>query len=123
MIFNIKSFSSWQSIRAGAPQRSVFGPLFVLIYINDLPQELNSEVNLFTYDISLFSIFCVNASALTLNSDLLKTQDWAYQWKMSFNPERTKQAQEVIFSRKKSTTTHPAFFFKNYKIKLSYFSR
>ena len=26
--------------------------------------------------------------------------EWAYQWKMSFNPDISKQAQEVIFSRK-----------------------
>ena len=26
--------------------------------------------------------------------------EWAYQWKMSFNPDISKQPQEVIFSRK-----------------------
>ena len=26
--------------------------------------------------------------------------EWTYQWKMIFNPDLTKQAQEVIFSRK-----------------------
>ena len=85
--------SSWLSIRAGVRQGSVLGPLFFLIYINDLPEGLNSEVKLFADDTSLFSIAnCVNTSALTRNSDLLKIQDWAYQWKMSFNPDRTKQA-------------------------------
>ena len=112
--------SSWLSIRAGVPQGSVLGPLFFLIYINDLPEGLNSEVKLFADDTSLFSIVnCVNTSASTLNSDLLKIQDWAYQWKMSFNPDRTKQAQEIIFSRKKNTTTHPSLFFNNSEIKLS----
>ena len=38
---------------------------------------------------------------------------------MSFNPDRTKQAQEIIFSRKKSATTHPPLFFSDYEIKLS----
>ena len=56
---------------------------------------------------------------LTLNSDMLKIQDWAYQWKMSLNQDRTKQAREVIFSRKKNTTTHPPLFFNNSEIKLS----
>ena len=98
--------SSWLSIRAGVPQGSVLGPLFFLIYINDLPEGLNSEVNLFADGTSLFSIVtCVNTSALTLNSDLLKIQDWTYQWKMSFNQDRTKRAQEIIFSRKKNATT------------------
>ena len=38
---------------------------------------------------------------------------------MSFNPDQTKQAQEIIFSRKKSTTAHPPLFFNNSDIKLS----
>ena len=37
---------------------------------------------------------------------------------MSFNPDRTKQAQEIIFSRKKNATTHLPLFFNNSEIKL-----
>ena len=109
-----------KSWRRYVAQGSVLEPLFFLIYINDLPQGLNSEVKLFADDTSLFSIVnCVNTSASTLNSDLLKIQDWAYQWKMSFNPDRTKQAQEIIFSRKKNATNIHHFFFNNSEIKLS----
>ena len=65
--------SSWLSIRTGVPQGSVLEPLFFLIYINDLPEGLNSEVKLFADDTSLFSIVnCVKTSASTLKSDLLK---------------------------------------------------
>ena len=38
---------------------------------------------------------------------------------MSFNPDRTKQAQEIIFSRKKNVTTHQPLFFNNSEIKIS----
>ena len=79
VVLNSQS-SSWLSIRAGVPQGSVLGSLFFLIYINYLPERLNSEVQLFADDTSLFSIVnYINTSALTLNSDLLKIQDWAYQ--------------------------------------------
>ena len=32
---------------------------------------------------------------------------------MSFNPDITKQAQEIIFSRKKNNTSHPSLYFNN----------
>ena len=35
-----------------------------------------------------------------LNDDLVKISNWAYQWKISFNPDPNKQAQEVIFSKR-----------------------
>ena len=35
----------------------------------------------------------ITASANELNNDLEKISDWAFQWKMSFNPDPSKQAQ------------------------------
>ena len=44
---------------------------------------------------SLFSIVQnKNNSASQLNNDLDKVSDWVYTWKMSFNPDPSKQAQE-----------------------------
>ena len=55
---------------------------------------------------SLFLIVTDEAlSNSYLNDDLKKINDWAYKWKMSFNPDSTKPAHEVIFSRKKIFTT------------------
>ena len=42
----------------------------------------------------------LNDSASTPNSDLLKVRDWAYHWKMTFNPDRTKQIQKNNFLQK-----------------------
>ena len=51
--------------------------------------------------VPLFSIFnFARASASVLNSNLLKLQDWTYQWEILFDPDPAKQAQEVIFSRR-----------------------
>ena len=41
-----------------------------------------------------------NVSAGKLNEDLKKISEWAFQWKIVFNPDASKQGQEVIFSRK-----------------------
>ena len=72
--------SNLKFVKAGVPQGSALGPSFFLIYINDLPQRLKSDVKLFADDTSLFSIDnCTKAFASLLNSNLLKIQDWAYQ--------------------------------------------
>ena len=34
------------------------------------------------------------------NKDLELINNWAFQWKMQFNPDRNKQAQEIYFSKK-----------------------
>ena len=54
-----------------------------------------------------------NLSTDQLNSDLEKIFNWAHQWKMSFNPDPKKQAQEVIFSRKRVKDCHPSVFFND----------
>ena len=50
---------------------------------------------------------------LELNSDLSRIKQWAFQWKMSFNPDPNKQAQEVVFSRKLKKFCHPSLLFNN----------
>ena len=76
---------------AGVPQRSILGPLLFLIYINDLPEGLESTVKLFADDTSLFStVYDPNMSADQLDKDLKKNSEWAYKWKIIFNPDLSK---------------------------------
>ena len=42
-----------------------------------------------------------------------KIKEWAFQWKMSFNPDPSKQAQEVIFTGKVKKVAHLPIFFNN----------
>ena len=106
--------SKWSLVEAGVPQRSILGHLLFLVYINDLPQGLHCNAKLFAGDTSLFSTITSPAmSSSNLNEDLVKITHWAYQWKMSFNHDITKKAQEIIFSRKKNDTIHPSLYFNN----------
>ena len=43
-------------------------------------------------------------------------RNWAYQWKISFNPDPSKQIQEVIFSHKIEKANHPVLFFNNIQV-------
>ena len=73
-----------------------------------------SVAKLFQGDTSLFSVVHdPKITSLSLNEDLLKINKWAYQWEM-FNPDTSKQTQEVVFSRKKKkNSTHGTFLFNN----------
>ena len=73
------------------PQGSVPGPLPFLIYINDLPDRINSLYKIFADDTSLFSkVYDIHKSASKTNNDLEKISYWAYQWKMQFNLDPAK---------------------------------
>ena len=93
---------------------TILGPLYFLIYITDLPDNLVSSSKLFADDTSLFSVINDQyLSANKLNQDLNRINNWAFQWKINFNTDPNKQAQEVIFSSKLPKSTHPMLSFHN----------
>ena len=105
-------YSSRAKIEVGVPHGPILGSLLLFIYINDLSENLASNPKLFADGTSLFSVVKnVDVTNIDLNNELKKIGEWAFQRKMNFNPDPTKQAQELIFSRKVQTTNHPPLFF------------
>ena len=49
-------------------------------------------------------------------NDLIKINNWAYQWKISFNPDLSKQSEEYIFSRNIKKPSHPVLIFHNNQV-------
>ena len=81
----------YHGIQSGVPQGSVLGPLLFLVFINDLEKDIKSKVKFFADDTMLFDIVKdPHLTARDLNLDLVNIQNWAYQWKMSFNPHPKK---------------------------------
>ena len=79
--------------------------------------NISSEAKLFADDTSLFTVvYDVDISANKLNRDLEIISIWAYQWKMQFNPDKNKQAIQVIFSQKMDTPVHPPLFFNGSEV-------
>ena len=63
-------------------------------YLTENPQ---SNPKLFADDTSLFTILNYpNTTAKQLCDDLDKIKELAFHWKMSFNPDPSKKAEEVI---------------------------
>ena len=72
VILNGKS-SKWSRVTSGVAQGPVLGPLFFLVYINDLVDYISADVRLFADDISLFTIVHdESVAADQLNRDLEK---------------------------------------------------
>ena len=89
--------SAWSDVLSGVPQGSVLGPLLFVIYINDLPEAVNSNVKLFADDSKLLSIINEPKDSLNLQKDLDAICEWTRLWGMRLNVEKCKT---VHFGRK-----------------------
>ena len=100
-------------VEAGVPQGSIIRPLLFLVYIHDL-SGLTSVSNYLQTILSLFSVVSdPKTTSASLNEDLTNIYQRASQWKMLLDPDILKQAQEIVFSRKKSITNHETIYFNN----------
>ena len=83
--------STWHPVTSGIPQGSVIGPLLFVIFINDLPDIVESTVYLFADDTKIFNLINTREDKEILQRDLDRLTQWSNTWLLRFHPEKCKK--------------------------------
>lgn len=98
-------YSSWNTINAGVPQGSILGPFLFLLFVNDIVDVVANKIKLFADDTCLYCIVDDEISAAeSLNQDLEYLNQWANDWGVTFNSDKTKS---MYFTRKTNIDVTP----------------
>ena len=76
------------AVLSGIPQGSVLEPLLFVIYINDLPEYVDSDVFLFADDTKVMRQVSSADDAVTLQRDLDSLERWSNDWLLKFNADK-----------------------------------
>ena len=92
--------STYAAIESGVPQGSELGPSLFLLYINDLPCNLNATARLFADDTLCHSTVSSPDDQQALQRDLDSLSQWEQKWLMTFHPDKC----QCLQMTKKRTT-------------------
>ena len=80
--------SSSITVTSGVPQGTVLGPIHFILYLNDLPEGISSQVRLLADD----CILCQEINAINDCQDIQKDTNtlctWVTKWQMKFNIDK-----------------------------------
>ena len=93
--------SDWLTVTSGVPQGSLLGPLFFIVYINNLPGVISkdSSIALYADDSKMYRVISTQEDLSTFQSDIDKISAWCKMNKMRIN---TKKCKIMRITRKKS---------------------
>ena len=77
--------SDWISVLSGVPQGSVLRPLLFILYVNDIPDLIESNVKMFADDTKIYSVIKSFDDGLKLQHDIDKLMQWSSIWLLRFN--------------------------------------
>jgi hypothetical protein len=75
-------------VASGVPQGTVLDPLLFLLFINDLPSVVKSQVRLFADDCLIYRPIMDSRDQYLLDQDLAALSQWADTWGMKYNPQK-----------------------------------
>ena len=75
---------------SGIPQGSVLGPTLCVLFINDLPQVVESPVALFADDTKVFREIQSDEDRQKLQQDIDELLIWSKKWQLPFNESKCK---------------------------------
>ena len=75
---------------SGVPQGSVLGPILFLISINDLDDNLFSDILKFADDTKILNVVEKDADRQRLQEDIKALETWSCKWQMEFNAAKCK---------------------------------
>ena len=73
---------------SGVHQGTVLGPLLFLLFINDLPNGLRSNIRLFADDCIVYREINSQSDSQILQDDLNTLANWESRWGMKFHPSK-----------------------------------
>ena len=101
-------------VQASVPQGSLLGPLLFPVYINDIVDHIQANINMFADDTSLTMVVGdPDQVGRVLQSDIDKINQWAQKWLVQFNPSKS---QSLVISRKRFKLNHPGLFMSSIEI-------
>ena len=85
-----EAVSGWKKVTSGIPQGSVLGPTLFVLFINDLPQVVESRVALFADDTKVFREIQSDGDREKLQQDIDELLIWSKKWQLPFNESKCK---------------------------------
>ena len=84
------SISKSAPVTSGIPQGSVLGPILFVLYINDLPEVVDSKsmIFLFADDTKIFRRIDSQADNTQLQKDIDSLIEWSNKWLLKFHPDK-----------------------------------
>ena len=84
MVNGVKS--DWAPVLSGVSQGTVLGPLLFSLYINDITEDIDSELRLFADDCVCYREIKDTEDTVKLQEDIDRLGCWARSWGMRFQP-------------------------------------